>query len=154
MGFGRRWTDWITAILATASTKILLNGAPGRRVCYARGLRQGDRMLQWLDDEGLLAQLGIAGRVQRVSLYADDLVLFVSPTKEDLTVLSTALQLFGRPWAYSLTWTKVSQLQSTVVMMNSKGFSSCFNVRYKTSLAAIWVSLCPYSSLRNVTSNL
>ena len=85
MGFGRRWTDWIAAILATASTKILLNGAPGRRVCYARGLRQGDplspmlfvlvmevlnRMLQWLDDEGLLAQLGVAGRVQRVSLYA------------------------------------------------------------------------------------
>jgi hypothetical protein len=35
MGFGRRWTDWISAILATASTKILLNGAPGRRVCHA-----------------------------------------------------------------------------------------------------------------------
>jgi len=50
-----------------------------------------NRMLQWLDAEGLLAQLGIAGRVQRVSLYADDLVLFVSPMEEDLTVLSTAL---------------------------------------------------------------
>ena len=30
-----------------------------------------------------------------MSLYADDLVLFVSPSEEDLTVLSTALQLFG-----------------------------------------------------------
>jgi hypothetical protein len=46
-----------------------------------------NRMLQWLDAEGHLAQLGIAGRVQRVSPYADDLVLFVSPTEEDLTVL-------------------------------------------------------------------
>jgi hypothetical protein len=42
MGFGRRWRNWISAILSTASTKILLNGVPGRRICHARGLRQGD----------------------------------------------------------------------------------------------------------------
>lgn len=42
MGFGARWRDWMAAILCTASTKILLNGSPGRRICHARGLRQGD----------------------------------------------------------------------------------------------------------------
>lgn len=42
MGFGRRWRNWIAAILSTASTKIVLNGKPGRRICHAWGLCQGD----------------------------------------------------------------------------------------------------------------
>jgi hypothetical protein len=42
MGFGQRWRDWISCILSSASTKIILNGRPGRRICHARGLRQGD----------------------------------------------------------------------------------------------------------------
>lgn len=29
-------------ILSTSSTRILLNGNPGRQICHARGLRQGD----------------------------------------------------------------------------------------------------------------
>ena len=42
LGFSRRWIDWIALILSTASTKVILNGSPGRRICHARGLRQGD----------------------------------------------------------------------------------------------------------------
>jgi len=42
LGFGQRWRDWVSNMLPTASTKILLNGRPGRRICHARGLRQGD----------------------------------------------------------------------------------------------------------------
>ena len=42
MGFSRRWLNWISLILSTASTKIILNGLPGHRICHARGLRQGD----------------------------------------------------------------------------------------------------------------
>lgn len=42
IGFLRRWTNWISILLSTASTKILMNGRPGRRIAHARGLRQGD----------------------------------------------------------------------------------------------------------------
>ena len=42
MGFSHRWIDWISLLLSSASTKIILNGMPGRRICHARGLRQGD----------------------------------------------------------------------------------------------------------------
>jgi hypothetical protein len=31
-----------SALLSTDSTKVLLNGTPGRRICHSRGLRQGD----------------------------------------------------------------------------------------------------------------
>jgi hypothetical protein len=48
----------------------------------------------WLDGEGLLAQLGVAEDVQRVSLYVDDLVLFVAPIDQDLRVLKSTLQIF------------------------------------------------------------
>ena len=47
LGFGQRWRDWISAILATASTRILLNGQPGRRICHARGTRCRQCSLSW-----------------------------------------------------------------------------------------------------------
>jgi len=42
LGFGSRWRNWISTILSTASTKVITNGISGRRICHARGLRQGD----------------------------------------------------------------------------------------------------------------
>ena len=35
MGFSRRWLNWISLILSSASTKIICNGSPGRRICHA-----------------------------------------------------------------------------------------------------------------------
>jgi hypothetical protein len=42
MGFLSCWRDWVSALLSSASTKVLLNGVPGDRIFQARGLRQGD----------------------------------------------------------------------------------------------------------------
>jgi len=42
IGFSRRWTNWISILLSTVSTKVLVNGRPERRIAHARGLRQGD----------------------------------------------------------------------------------------------------------------
>ena len=105
MGFGQRWRDWMSAILATASTRILLNGQPGRRICHARGLRQGDPLspmlfvlvmealshfLWWVEQQHLQTPvIGIVG--SRVSLYADDLVIFVAPCEEDLWTVRIVL---------------------------------------------------------------
>jgi hypothetical protein len=40
-GFPLCWSNWISALLMSASTRPLLNGTPGQRICHARGLRQG-----------------------------------------------------------------------------------------------------------------
>jgi hypothetical protein len=45
----------------------------------------------WLDGQGLLTQLGSAAIRQRVSLYVDDLILFVVPNDSDLLVLKATL---------------------------------------------------------------
>lgn len=109
MGFGQRWRNWISAVLSTASTKILLNGRPGRRICHARGLRQGDPLspmlfvivmevlnhfLHWVEQRGYLTPVhGLVG--SRVSLYADDLILFMLPQERDLQAVKATLTIFG-----------------------------------------------------------
>jgi len=40
--FPRCRTNWISILLSTASTKVLMNSKAGRRMIHARGLRQGD----------------------------------------------------------------------------------------------------------------
>lgn len=73
MGFSPRWRDWISIILSTTSTGILLNGRPGRRVCHDQGLRQGgplspmlfvfvmevlNRLLDWIEHQGYFTPIG------------------------------------------------------------------------------------------------
>lgn len=69
LGFPSRWRDWISALLATSSSQVLLNGIPGQPIAHGRGLRQGDplslllfvlaidplqRLLQLATDSGFL----------------------------------------------------------------------------------------------------
>jgi hypothetical protein len=42
LGFSNQWLKWISNILASASTSVLLNGAPGKSLQCKRGVRQGD----------------------------------------------------------------------------------------------------------------
>lgn len=109
LGFSRRWINWITFLLSSASTKILLNGNPGRRICHGRGLRQGDPLSPMLfilvmealnalfrraEDLRLFTPLGSNAIKNRVSLYADDLVIFLHLGERDLSLMRAILNLF------------------------------------------------------------
>ena len=82
-------------MLSSASTKVILNGSPGRRICHARGLRQGDplspllfvivmeglnALLKLADNKGLLRFLHPKIK-ERTFMYADDVVVFLSPVQ-------------------------------------------------------------------------
>ena len=45
-GFPPRFREWITALLRSSSSRILLNGVPGPLIMHGRGFRQGDQSLR------------------------------------------------------------------------------------------------------------
>jgi hypothetical protein len=48
LGFGTRWRDWISMVLTSSSSRILLNGTSRRPIKHERGLRQRDPHLPML----------------------------------------------------------------------------------------------------------
>jgi hypothetical protein len=109
VGCPLRWTNWISVLLSTTSTKVLLNGVPGHRICHGRGLRQGDplspmlfvlvmecfsAMIMLANSRGLFSPLRPRSIKQRVSLSADDVVIFLSPVVLDLVMIRAILDLF------------------------------------------------------------
>jgi hypothetical protein len=108
MGFPNAARDWISAFLSSASTRILINGNPGDRICHARGLRQGDPLSPMLfllvmevlnslirkaDAWLLFCPLGLNTSAHRASFYADDLV---TPEQGDLHMATTILSIFEK----------------------------------------------------------
>jgi len=42
LGFSTKWCKWISSILGSSSSRILINGRPSQNIKHAKGLRQGD----------------------------------------------------------------------------------------------------------------
>ncbi|WVZ52503.1 LOW QUALITY PROTEIN: hypothetical protein U9M48_003556 [Paspalum notatum var. saurae] len=110
LGFGRRWCNLLCLLLSTSTTQVLVNGTPGRLICHRQGLRQGDPLSPMLfilvmDVLNSLIQVAasesqlrpIAGQQNwlRISLYADDVVIFLRPEHGDLSVVRDLLHCFG-----------------------------------------------------------
>jgi hypothetical protein len=89
---------------------VLLNGSPGQRIFHRHGLQQGDplspilfilvmdvlgHMISKASEEGLLQPLARRALQHRISLYADDVVLFLWPEAADIAITMDILQLFG-----------------------------------------------------------
>ena len=96
----------MSILLGSASTKVLLNGRPGNRICHARGLRQGDPLspmlfvlamevlgglIRWAESQSIFSPLRCAAVRSRVSLYADDVVMFIVPKMDDIVAIKTIL---------------------------------------------------------------
>ncbi|KAM0846063.1 hypothetical protein ACQ4PT_055917 [Festuca glaucescens] len=99
MGFGERFLKWIAVLLYTANTRVLVNGVPGGRIVHGRGLRQGDptspmlfvaamevllAVIKKAVEGDMFANLAGISPLQRISIYADDVVLFFKPERQEM----------------------------------------------------------------------
>lgn len=109
-GFSERWISWIATLLTTASSRVLVNGCAGDKFMHAKGLRQGDPISPLLfviamdaltaiiikaHEARVLSNINGCSPMQRLSLYADDVVLFIKPIRSDLQFVKEILAIFG-----------------------------------------------------------
>lgn len=109
-GFSEQWQRWIATLLSTATSRILVNGQPGRRITHRRGVRQGDslspmlfilamealsRLLSLAQQEGVIRGVNQPGIKHICSIYADDVILFAHPSVNEANAIRELLRIFG-----------------------------------------------------------
>lgn len=115
LGFGWLLCKPISNLLLTSSTQVLVNGEPGERIHHQRGLRQGNPLSPILfilvmdvlnslfakaEEDGLLQPLSQREAKFWISLYTDDVALFLPPVPEGLQIKKAPLSK-KRGW---LSW--------------------------------------------------
>jgi hypothetical protein len=130
-GFPTRWTNWLTSILRTSSSSIMLNGCPGNEIMHRRGLRQGDPLSPHLfilvidvlnnifdlaTQEGYLTKLKGRHASLRISMYADDAVIFTNPNRQDIARIMEIMRAFGEA-----TGLLINMAKSTVAPIRCTG---------------------------------
>jgi len=108
--FGPSWRRWISTLLCTASSKIILNGHKGPKVKHLRGVRQGDSLSPMLfiisvdilhrlflkaSSDGVLRKMEPPEVKYQCSFYADDVILFIRPTVQEATAVKEIMRIFG-----------------------------------------------------------
>lgn len=109
-GFGQNWCRWISQLLSTASSRILLNGHQGPPIKHIRGVRQGDsrspmlfiivmdvlhKLFAKACSDGVMRPMEPQEVKFRCSLYANDVILFIKPTIQEATTVKEILRIFG-----------------------------------------------------------
>ncbi|KAM0914874.1 hypothetical protein ACQ4PT_011243 [Festuca glaucescens] len=108
--FSARWCDWVAMMLATSSSRVILNGVVGPRFLHRHGVRQGDplspllfilaieplhRLFDLATEAGLLSPLHGRKARLRCFLYAVDAAVFLNLVRFEMAHVHAILQSFG-----------------------------------------------------------
>ncbi|KAE8813339.1 reverse transcriptase [Hordeum vulgare] len=119
-GFGSKWIGWVAALLNSASTNVIVNGVPGRSFVHAKGLRDGDpisplpfviamdvltSIINKAESDGIISAFTGVTALQCLSIYADDVALFIRPSPQDMGVVRNTLHIFGEASGLKVNYT-------------------------------------------------
>lgn len=122
-GFPERWIDWISSILTTSTSRVVLNGERSDYFTHKRGLRQGDPLspMLFIVAADVLQQMvqaintrlpvSISGRIPESILalqYADDMAIIASASRdlEAIMILKIILRLFSKIFGLHINYNK------------------------------------------------
>ena len=124
-GFGDRWIRWVDDILASSSSRILINGTSGERILSKCGLRQGDALSPYLfilfadilqqlcqkecQEGNLVHPLGADGPFP-ILQYADDTLILLRGDVQQAGIIKRILEDFS-----NFTGLKINYHKSTFV---------------------------------------
>ena len=122
-GFDDRWRDWVSELLSTGSSFVLLNGVPGKNFKCKRGVRQGDplspllfvlaaNLLQSMVNDLLrrgLLQLPFPSHDPDFPIiqYADDTLVIMQADVTQVATLKDALKVFPPQLVWTSTTTNL-----------------------------------------------
>lgn len=121
-GFGNSFLKWIKILYTNPMASVLTNGMVSKPVTLERSTRQGcplSPMLFVLAIEPLAmairAQTGLSGiqlgeQEHRISLYADDVIIFLTNLSVSIPNLMRQIETFGRFSGYTINHSKSSIL--------------------------------------------
>jgi hypothetical protein len=124
-GFPPLWFGWMHELLQSLRSAVLVNGCPGPWITCKRGLCQGDPLSPYLFllvADVLQSMVKKAGATIRHSLadeacpvlqYADDTLILLRATEEDVSHLKQCLDQFAE-----VTGLKINFHKSTMVPMH------------------------------------
>lgn len=152
MGFSPRWRDWIATLLASSSSVVLLNGIPSSKIQHGKGLRQGDplspllfilafdplhRAIAKASELGILKEQPGREIKMRMSLYADDTIVFANPCREEIDTLLKIFKLFGNATGLKMNPGKsyavpirCDNMDLIIVLQNFGGQTTSFPITY------------------------
>jgi hypothetical protein len=127
LGFNEKWTNWVSNILSSATTSVLLNGVPGKNLICKRGVRQGDPMspllfvlaadlLQCVINQAhsmRILQLPIPTNDQAdfpVIQYADDTIVVMKADQRHLLCLKAILDTFAQSTGLRVNYIKLGMV--------------------------------------------
>jgi hypothetical protein len=87
-------TEWVSRTAHHPPERSSARGSPISFIVYL-AMDVLVYMFSKAEEEGLLQQLSNRKKLHRISLYADDVALFVHPSAADLSITLGILQLFG-----------------------------------------------------------
>lgn len=141
-GFAEKWINWISMLLGSNSSAVLLNGVPGRSFAHKKGLRQGDPLsplifvlcmdvLFRMVDKAVLSNhlpaVGIGDTKVHSLHFADDVLFFFDGSPRSATILKAILDAFSNCSGLKINFGKSTLTPINIAEAQAADISAIFN---------------------------